>query len=275
VQGDKAADDIARAIAVAGQRNECSVLLIVRGGGSIEDLWAFNEEVVARAVAASTLPIISGVGHETDTTITDHVADVRAATPTAAAELATQGWYAAADEIDNLEAALSRTVQNRIASEQQGLDHFSLRLVHPATRLAQARDRLALLGSQLDGSLARGLRRHRDRLNRAVLSLGRTVPRTEGRRGYTGLLAQRLGTAIHEQHRKRQNTLDNIASGLAHLNPEATLARGFAIVRDAGGNLVTDAAGLHPGQTVSLYLAHGSAEANILTNTSDHRPIAT
>lgn len=275
VQGNSAADDIARAITEAGQRNECSLLLLVRGGGSIEDLWAFNEEVVIRAIIASTLPIISGVGHETDTTITDYVADLRAATPTAAAEIATQGWYAASDEIADLETALSRAMQYRVTSAQQDLDHLSLRLVHPATRLAQSRDRLALLGSQLHASMAHGLRCHRDRLNRAALSLGRTVPRTEKRSGKIGLLAQRLDTAIREQHRTRLNALDNIAAALAHLNPEATLARGFSIVRDASGKLVTDASSLQAGQTVSLYLARGTADANILTSTPDHHPVAT
>ena len=275
VQGDSAAADIARTITVAGRRDECSVLLVVRGGGSIEDLWAFNEEVVARAIAASPLPIISGVGHETDTTITDYVADLRAATPTAAAELATQGWYSATGEIADLETALTRAAAYRLAREQQGLDHLSLRLVHPATRLNRARDRLALLVTQLDASMAHGLRRHRDRLNRAVLGLGRAVPRTEKRSGNIGLLAQRLGTAIREQHRQRVNRLENIAAALDHLNPEATLARGFSIVRDAGGKVVTDASAVHAGQTVNLYLAHGSAEASILTSSPDHRPVAT
>ena len=275
VQGESAADDIARAITVAGQRNECSLLLIVRGGGSIEDLWAFNEEVVARAIVASRLRTISGVGHETDTTITDHVADLRAATPTAAAELATQGWHEAAGEIADLETALSQAAQRHVAREQQRLDHLSLRLVHPATRLAQARDRMALLGSRLDASLARGLGRHRDRLNRAALGLGRTVPSTERCRGNIGLLAQRLSSAVREQHRQRLNALDKLAAALAHLNPEATLARGFSIVRDANGYLVTDTSNLHAGQTVRLHMARGSAEAAILTSSPDQRPVAT
>ncbi|MCK9381556.1 MAG: exodeoxyribonuclease VII large subunit [Sulfuritalea sp.] len=275
VQGESAAEEIAKAIVMAGQRNECDLLLIVRGGGSIEDLWAFNEEVVARAIVASPLPIISGVGHETDTTITDYVSDLRAATPTAAAEIATQGWHEAAGEIADLKAALGRAMQYRIARKQQELDHLSLRLIHPATRVAQARDRLALLGSQLDVSLAHGLRRHRDRLNRAALRLARAIPRTESRSGQIGLLAQRLDAAIRHQQQKRLGTLGSIAAALAHLNPEATLARGFSIVRDANGHLVTDAASLQTGQIVSLYLAHGGAEASILTSTADHRPIAT
>jgi exodeoxyribonuclease VII large subunit len=275
VQGDSAAAEIARAITLAGRRNECSLLLIVRGGGSIEDLWAFNEEVVARAIAASPLPIVSGVGHETDTTMTDHVADLRAATPTAAAELATQGWYEAAGEIVDLETALSRAAQNHVAREQQRLDNLFLRLVHPATRLAQARGRLALLGSQLGASLARGLGRHRDRLNRAALGLGRNVPGTERCRGNIGLLAQRLDSAVREQHRQQMSALDRLAAALAHLNPEATLARGFSIVRDAGGRLVTDASSLHAGQKVSLHLARGGAEATILASSTEQGLVAT
>jgi exodeoxyribonuclease VII large subunit len=275
VQGEAAAAEIASAIATACRRDECDLLLVVRGGGSIEDLWAFNEEVVARAVAASSLPIISGVGHETDTTIIDLVADLRAATPTAAAELATQGWHEAAAEITDRGTALVRATRYRLASDQQRVDHLSMRLFHPATRLRQARDRLALLGSQLDASLARNLRQHRERLNRSTLALGRTMPRTEKLRGGIELLAQRLAAASREQHRKRLAALDNIAGALAHLNPDATLARGFSIVRDAHGKLVTDASRLHAGQRVAIHLAHGSAEAGILSCIPDQGDIAT
>lgn len=275
VQGAAAAAEIAAAIATASRRNECDLLLVVRGGGSIEDLWAYNEEVVARAIAASNLPVISGIGHETDTTIADLAADLRAAMPTAAAELATQGWHEAAAKISELGTALGRAARYRVARDQQRVDHLSLRLVHPATRLGQARDRLALLGSQLDASLARNLRQHRDRLNRAALGLSRTMPRTEKHRGGIELLVQRLAAAIREQHGKRVATLDNIAGALSHLNPDATLARGFSVVRDAHGKLVTDASRLHAGQRVDIYLAHGSAEAGILTCSPDHGPVAT
>jgi len=274
VQGENAGSEIARAINLASQRKECDLLLIVRGGGSIEDLWAFNEEAVARAISASPLATISGIGHETDTTIADYVTDLRAATPTAAAELATQGWYEAAGEIANLESALARAIQLRIARQQQGLDHLSLRLIHPETRLAKGRDRLALVNARLDAAMARHLRRHRERLNHAAQALSHGVPCTERCSGQLRLLAQRLRAAVNAQQQVRLNAIENIAAALAHLSPEATLARGFAIVRDAAGRLVTDAASLHLGQTVSLHLARGEAAASILGTSSEERPIA-
>lgn len=275
VQGDKAAAEIAQAIAVAGRRNECDLLLIVRGGGSIEDLWAFNEEVVARAILASTLPTVCGVGHETDTTIADYVADLRAATPTAAAELATRGWHDAAGLLAERGGTLSRAMQSRIAVQQQRLDRISLRLIHPAVHLNQSQSRLTLLSSLLDASLACHLGRYRERLNRAVRIFDRVRPRTDRHNGRLGLLAQRLAAAARHQQQRRHTRLDSLAAALRQLDPEATLARGYSIVRDEHGTLITDAASLHRGQVVSLHLARGGAEASIVSAASAVRPIAT
>jgi exodeoxyribonuclease VII large subunit len=275
VQGDRAAELIAIAIGAACHRKECDLLLIARGGGSIEDLWAFNEEVVARAIVASPLPTISGVGHETDTTIADYVADLRAATPTAAAELATQGWHDAAGEIDKIGKALVRCMQHRVAREQQRLDQVSLRLLHPAMQLAQAHDRLTLLGARLEASLSRDLHRHRERLNSAAVAIGRAVPRTDARKGRIILLAQRLAGAMRHRRQLDRSRVDAMEAALGHLNPHATLARGFSIVRDAAGKVVTDAGTLHPGQSVSLQLARGDADARILASTPDRKSIAT
>ncbi|MBK9350471.1 MAG: exodeoxyribonuclease VII large subunit [Sulfuritalea sp.] len=275
VQGDKAAAEIAQAIAVAARRNECDLLLIVRGGGSIEDLWAFNEEVVARAILASALPTVCGVGHETDTTIADYVADLRAATPTAAAELATRGWHDAAGLLAERGGTLARAMQSRIVVQQQRLDQISLHLIHPAVHLNQSHSRLTLLSSLLDASLARHLGRYRERLNRAVRIFERVRPRTDRHNGRLGLLAQRLAAAARHQQQRRHIRLGSLAAALRQLDPEATLARGYSIVRDRNGALITDGASLHPGQVVSLQLARGSAEASIVSAASAVRPIAT
>lgn len=264
VQGDAAAGEIAAAIVRANQRNECDLLLVVRGGGSIEDLWTFNEEVVARAIADSALPVISGIGHETDITIADLVADVRAATPTAAAELATQGWYESAQELVTLGATLRAAMHYRIERERQRIDHLALRLIHPAARLRQVRDRLALLGFRLDSSMTRHLRRQQDRINAFALRLSRSVPRTAAYQGQVALLTQRLGAAMNRKLQQYRNALENLAGALVHLDPNNILARGFAIVRNTGGEVIHDSGNLTPGTTVTLQFAAGTASAEIL-----------
>ena len=264
VQGETAAAGIANAIKQAGQRNECDVLLLVRGGGSIEDLWAFNEEIVARAIAGSGLPIISGVGHETDTTIADFVADMRAATPTAAAELATQGWHESQEKLAIFARMLHTAMGRRITQEQQWLDHYSLRLVHPATRLRHGRDQLNFLDARLHIGMANQLRQQRTRINALDLRLNRNLPHVEGRQGRISLLAQRLKMAMLNLHQQRQNSLDNMAAALAHLNPHSILARGFAIVRADDGKVVSNVRVLNPGVSITLELSDGQATARIL-----------
>ena len=163
VQGEGAAERIARMLAVASARAECDVLLLVRGGGSIEDLWAFNEEAVARAVRASAIPVVVGVGHETDTTIADFVADRRAPTPTAAAELVSPARAELIDRVQRLAARASREAQRRVEYAMQAVDALARRLVHPAERLRASRQLLAQLyarlglgvGRRLDASTAR------------------------------------------------------------------------------------------------------------------------
>lgn len=268
VQGETAAAGIANAIKQAGQRNECDVLLLVRGGGSIEDLWAFNEEIVARAIAGSGLPIISGVGHETDTTIADFVADMRAATPTAAAELATQGWHESKEKVATFARMLHMAMGYRITQEQQRLDHYSLRLIHPATRLRHGRDQLNFLGARLHTGMANQLRQQRTRINALDLRLNRNLPHVEGRQGRISLLAQRLKMAMLNLHQQRQNSLDNMAAALAHLNPHSILARGFAIVRADDGKVVSNVKVLNPGASITLELSDGQATARILATHS-------
>jgi exodeoxyribonuclease VII large subunit len=269
VQGVGAGEKIAAALQLAAEHARCDVLLLVRGGGSIEDLWAFNEEILARAIAACPLPVISGVGHESDTTIADFVADLRAATPTAAAELSTQGWVEASAEVAALGKAMSDAMQQRIGEFQQRLDHLTLRLLHPATRLQQTRDRTAMLRWRLDTAVRNELRRHRDHVNRCTTILERNAPRTESRRGRIALLHQRLITAMQRQHQQWRNALEHSAAALRHLNPQATLDRGFAIIRDEHGAIVADAAQLQPEQILNLRLARGSARTRVVSSSPD------
>jgi exodeoxyribonuclease VII large subunit len=149
VQGDGAAAQIARAIQVANARAECDVLIVCRGGGSLEDLWAFNEEIVARAIFASALPVVSGVGHETDFSIADFVADLRAPTPTAAAAAASPDRAALREEVAAYRRRLARDMRRIVENQAQRLDHIARRLLTPAERVARDRDRLAQLTRRL------------------------------------------------------------------------------------------------------------------------------
>ena len=233
VQGAEAPAAIVAALAAATARKECDLLLIVRGGGSIEDLWAFNDEAVARAIAAHCAvspaptsagavppapPVITGIGHETDTTIADYVADRRAATPTAAAELASAGWFEASTELAGLTAALRRSMQSALETRMQAVDRLALRLVHPAQRIAASRQHIELLTHRLRQAMNKLTTRQRDRLS-------------------------------------------HCSGALSALSPLATLQRGYSIVRTANGTIVRDAMQLAAGDTLELRFAAGEASA--------------
>jgi exodeoxyribonuclease VII large subunit len=264
VQGAEAPATIVAAIGTAARRAECEMLLLVRGGGSLEDLQAFNDEAVARAVAASPLPIVAGVGHETDTTIADYVADRRAATPTAAAELASAGWFAAADEVAALGAGLRDAMADRTKALMQRLDLLAHRLVHPAQRLAALGQHLDHLGSRLTAAARAAAQTRRSRLHGLQLRL--RPPQAAAQRRAVEQLGHRLGRAFAAAQARRTTQLARLNSALAALNPQATLARGFAIVRDETGAIVRDAGRLAPESPIRLQFEHGAAAA-IVTKT--------
>ena len=171
VQGEGAAAKLAQALATASRRGECDVLLLVRGGGSIEDLWPFNEELLARAIRASRIPVVAGVGHETDFTIADFAADQRAPTPTAAAELASPPRAALLARIAGNALRISRETLRRIEYAMQSLDALARRLVHPAERLRASRQHLAHLGARLAAATAQQLNEFRRRMDIARAQL--------------------------------------------------------------------------------------------------------
>jgi exodeoxyribonuclease VII large subunit len=263
VQGEGAPAQIVAALAAAARRRECDVVILCRGGGSIEDLWAFNDERVARAIRACEIPVVVGVGHETDFTIADFAADLRAPTPSGAAELASPARDELRARLDLLAGRLLRRITRDLETRLQLLDHLTRRLVHPGWRLdaqtallAQLRARLALAAER---SLERGRWRVRDLADRAVRGLPALVPLETRVAG----LAQRMRAAVFHGSAQRTARLESLVQNLAHLDPRAVLQRGYAIVRDGEGRIVRRSAGLARGDPLDLTFAEGGANARV------------
>ena len=263
VQGEQAPRELAAALQAAGARAECDVLILCRGGGSIEDLWAFNDEGLARAVAACPVPVVCGVGHETDATIADFVADLRAATPTAAAEIVTAGYAEAGALLNRQSDRLRRALSRRLETLQQRLDLAANRLVAPAERVARLRLNLDHLALRL-GAAAR--RRHDAMAARLAQSRARFValrPRLDVPNARLVDLARRLDAAAERALARRSERLASLQTQLDHLNPRLVLGRGYAIVRDAGGTAVRDSRQAPAGTRLSLEFAVGTADATV------------
>ena len=269
VQGQGAAERIAAAIDTASRRMDVDVLLVCRGGGSIEDLWSFNEEVVAHAIANASMPVISGVGHETDFTIADFAADLRAATPTAAAELAATPH---ADWLASLQADandLRRAMRRRLSDASQGLDNCTRRLLSPAAQVRQQRLRLTALSTALTHAQRAPLRQSGFALAQLRARWSAQRPDVRLQRAELATQQRRAATALATSLQQRRDALDALSSQLELLNPQRTLERGYAIVRDAHGHVLRSPSQLAPQQTLSLRLAEGSADIGVASVQQD------
>jgi len=269
VQGAGAAREIAAAIRLANTHAMVDVLIVCRGGGSLEDLWAFNEEVVARAVFDSALPIVSGVGHETDFTICDFVADVRAPTPTGAAALVVRESAGLRRQLADGWRRLQRANAHHASSRAQRLDAAARRLVHPAARLAAQEQRMRALATRLTRAFVHRQALETRRLaavrGRLIREVQRPLPQAselvQAARNFTRARDDRLLHAARALHRLRD--------ALALLNPGAVLDRGYAIVTGADGAIVADARQLAIGTSVALRFAQGGARATVTATTPD------
>jgi len=203
VQGKGVAIQIADAIQLANERAECDVLIICRGGGSIEDLWQFNEEIVARAISECTIPTISGVGHETDFTICDFVANMRAATPTAAAELATPSRENILSALNQLKQQLSRMMQYQLNQLAQALDYLSRRLISPVQQIEQQKDQLAQMTLRLNTVMNQQIKNKQQNLLRISQNLTHLNPQAVLTRGYA-FVQNKLGAIISSSEQLQQ-----------------------------------------------------------------------
>jgi exodeoxyribonuclease VII large subunit len=259
VQGQGAAVNIADAIGLASTRKECDVLIVARGGGSLEDLWAFNEEPVARALFACRIPVVTGIGHETDFTIADLVADVRAPTPTAAAELITPEQSEWLTHFERQEGRLAKLMRRKLIDAQQHLDWLSTRLVSPDRRIVLTHARLCAAVRRLYLAQQHDLSAVRHRYTTAELKLRRLAPLARVREAR--LRAQhgqhRLFASVRTTLRIREQRLKQAAFQLNTVSPLATLERGYAIVTH-GDTPLRDARRVRPGDTVNARLARGT-----------------
>lgn len=267
VQGNDAKYAINQAIITANERKECDVLILARGGGSIEDLWAFNEEIVAKAIFKSHLAIISGIGHETDTTIADYVADLRTATPTAAAEHCTPDARQWLGQFQAHEHHLSQLIQNKL---QQGHRHLewltkNLNQQHPGKQLEAKSQRLDELESRLNSSLKNQLKHSEANLKAQHARLWQYNPlhNVQQLKNKYLNLNERLNIGINNKLHLYQQKFNHLSQTLNIVSPLATLHRGYSLSTDEQENLISTTGQLNVGQTIKTRLKSGSFSSQI------------
>jgi len=271
VQGKAATAEIVAAIKRAGrryeERGECDVLIVARGGGSLEDLWCFNEESVAHAIFQCPIPIVSGIGHEIDTTIADYVADVRAPTPSGAAELISPDQNEWFQTLTHYQRRLNTLLQDRLNQQQQRLQWLGKRLQqqHPGQQLLQKSQRLDELEQRLQRSIRQHIQHKQLQLNGLHSKLQRHQPLLRIQHLGTRFqhLGQRLQQDIQTQLERCRQRLQAGAHTLDAVSPLATLGRGYAIIQDKNGAIVRSASSVKAGQQINARLGQGRLNCTV------------
>ena len=266
VQGAGAAEAIARMIDIACERSECDVLILARGGGSLEDLWAFNEEVVARAMHRAPIPIVTGVGHEVDFTIADLVADLRAPTPSAAAESVVPDASEWAARYRGFEARLVAVMRRELTARRGEVRMLAKRLVHPRRRLFDHSQRLDAVTMRLSRAANAGVRERRARLSTLAARLAHHAPdRTvRAHRSRCEALLVRLSRAARAALSGRRSRVSALERALGAFGPQATLERGYTILlRDDDRQVVRNASEVRSGERLLARLARGALDLDV------------
>jgi len=266
VQGENAAASIAEALHTANLRQDCDVLILARGGGSLEDLWPFNEEIVARAIFDSKLPIVSAVGHETDFSIADMVADVRAPTPTASAEMLSPDQQVMANLIATLATRILRSMSRLLESASQRVDFGLRRLQHPKMALRIRKQHTQQLVQRLEQSAYENLSREQAIFQNASQKLAACSPANAVAIAWKTLLTNKdlLNKNITSLMRDKRMTLEKNAQTLHVLSPLATLARGYATLHNPQNNKpITSIHKTSPGERITAQLNDGELDCLI------------
>jgi len=267
VQGADAPAAIVRAIELANQRAECDVLIVGRGGGSLEDLWSFNEERVARAIFASRIPVVSAVGHETDVTIADFVADLRAPTPSAAAEIVSRNQTELLRQLLSQQQRLEMAMDYYLAQQQRRFSRLDHRLQqqHPQLRLARQQTALFRLQQRLNEAMENRLRqslRQQDRLAQRLVA-HQPQPRLFQAQRQLEQMHYRLQQSMEKMLNRDRQRFATLAAQLEGVSPLATLARGFSVTTDSTGQVVKKTAQLQSGDTLRTRLDDGWVESQV------------
>lgn len=263
-QGSSAAPAIVKALTIANRRQESDILLLVRGGGSLEDLWAFNEISVAEAIRASHIPIVAGIGHEIDVTISDLISDLRAPTPSAAAELATPDNAHLTNTINTLHLNLTKALKTRLRTLDKTLEQQSkrLHLRHPKRKLQEQAQKIDELEIRLSRAWQVSLNHKFAHLNKADTRLRAHSPKRQiaQQRSHTKALQSRLLTAIENRQKHTRSRFDALARALHNVSPLAVLDRGYAIV-NMNKIPITSVADVTTGDLITTQLSDGEFHA--------------
>lgn len=268
VQGAGSEAQIAEAVRTAGRRAEADVLIVCRGGGSIEDLWSFNEEAVVRAIAECPIPVVSGVGHETDFTLADFAADRRAATPTAAAELVSPNREERIRLLAQSQGRLKNALQQRYYDASQRLDWLGRQIRHPADKLREQHRQTEAFSQQMAQAFARQLSAKQQEFARQSRQLALGRPNVAAHRQKAAALQTALLQGRQQLLALRRQQLAQQDALLQAVSPQQILARGFSVVKNSRGQVVRDAAMLRQGQKLHIVFAEGEADVRVTGETA-------